>query len=301
MNSTAAPVLPRAANEPSQHGLGLFAAIFAVVAWATPTLIGKALPLSSLTIVLYRGWLGVAFAMLALYLRGGRLTTRGLRYCLIGGTALGFDLMFFFAAIKTTTVANATLLSSMTPLLLIFLAPLLFDEQLSWPDWLAALAAIGGSVLVATTSSTLAGWSLRGDLLALCCLLAWTVYLSASKAVRGKIGALEFTAGVTLVASLWITPFALLHDDLTWPRANHWPLLIVMALSGWLGHVLMNWSLKHIPIWAGGTAAMAVPVAATGLAALFLDEPFLLQQGIGMAIVIGALTIVGIRSPKLLG
>ncbi len=282
-------------------GLGFLAALAAVVVWSCPALIGKSLPLSSLTVVLFRGWIGVAFALTVLKLRGGRLSIKGLRLCLIGGAALGFDLALFFAAIKSTTVANATLISSMTPLLLLFLAPLLFGEKLRWPDVVAALAAMVGAGLVTTASASLDGWSLRGDLYAVLCLVAWTAYLSASKAVRGKISAIEFSAGVALIASTLITPVALLHADLSWPEPRQFLLLTIMGITGWLGHVLMNWALKNIPIWAGGTSAMAVPVVATILAAIFLGEQLVLLQGVGMAIVMIALTVVGVRSPKLAG
>lgn len=280
-------------------GLGLLAAFTAVTVWASPALIGKALPLSSLTIVLIRGWIGVLIALSVLRMRGQRLSLASLRFCLLGGIALGFDLMMFYAAIKTTTVANATLISSMTPLLLIFLAPWLFGERLRLPDIAAALATIIGAAMVAFASTEVEGWSLRGDLYAASCLVAWTVYLAVSKSTRGKMGSLEFTAGVSLVASITITPIALLHADLSWPKPSHFLLLALMAIGGLLGHVLMNWSLQHIPLWAGGTAASAIPVVSTALAAVFLSEPFTPLQALGMGIVLVALTVVGVRSPKL--
>lgn len=286
------------ASEPNLK-LGLLAAFTAVVLWACPTLIGKSLPLSSLTLVLFRGWMGVAMALAILRFRGGRLTLIGMRYCLVGGIALGADLMLFFAAIKSTTVANATLISSMTPLLLMFLAPMLFGERLRWPDIAAAFAAMGGATMVGLASSSLEGWSLRGDTYAAICLVSWAIYLAASKAARRRVGAMEFTTGVALIASCVITPFALLHADLAWPEPLHYAYLGLMASSGLIAHVLMNWSLAHIPLWAGGTSTLAVPVVATTLAAVFLGEPFLPRQALGMAIVVVALAIVSLRSPKL--
>ncbi len=283
---------------PAQVSLGLLAAAVAVIVWACPSLIAKALPLSSLTVVLYRSWLGVLFAFIVLRARGGRLTRTGLRLSLFGGIALALDLMLFFAAIKTTTVANATLISSMTPLLLLFLSPVVFKEKIAWPDVTAALVAMAGAVMVALASTGSVAWSLRGDIYAALCLVAWTAYLSISKHVRGKIGALEFTAGVSLIASIVVTPIALLHHDLSWPQPGHMVLLATMALFGWLGHVMMNWSLQHIPLWAGGTTVLAVPVVSTALAAVFLGEPFFPSQMVGMAIVVMALTVVASRTPE---
>lgn len=281
--------------------LGVAGAALAVLSWACPALIGKGVQLSSLNVVLFRGWIGILVAMTVLYARGGRLTGRGLRLSVFGGLALGVDLMLFFAAIKATTVANATMIGSMTPLLLMFLAPRLFGERLRWPDVLAGLVAMGGCGLVVLASAGVDGWSLRGDVYAALCLLAWTAYLIASKRVRGEVSSFEFAAAVTLVATTLITPIALLDPTLRWPTPTQLGLLTIMAISGWLGHVLMNWSLRFIPIWVGGTSAVAVPVVATALAAVFLGEAFVWTQGVGMAIVVTALTVVGIRSPKLMG
>ncbi len=76
---------------------------------------------------------------------------------------------------------------------------------------------------------------------------------------------------------------------------------MTMAVFGWGGHVLMNWSLGRIPIWVGGMAALAIPVLTSGLAALLLDEPLRPIQLLGMAVVMGSLAVVGVRSPKLAG
>lgn len=280
---------------------GVAGAALAVLSWACPALIGKGVQLSSLNVVLFRGWIGIAVALTVLYARGGRLTRRGLRLSVFGGLALGLDLMLFFAAIKATTVANATMIGSMTPLLLMFLAPKLFGERLRWPDLLAGLVAMAGCGLVVLASSGVDGWSLRGDIYAALCLVAWTAYLIASKRVRGEVSSLEFAAAVTLVATTLITPIALFDPTLRWPDGTQLAMLTIMAISGWLGHVLMNWSLRFIPIWVGGTSAVAVPVVATALAFVFLGEAFVWTQGVGMAIVVTALTVVGIRSPKLMG
>lgn len=281
--------------------IGVAGAALAVLSWACPALIGKGVQLSALNVVLFRGWIGIVVAFTVLHARGGRLTVRGLQLSLLGGLALGVDLMLFFAAIKATTVANATMIGSMTPLLLMFLAPKLFGERLRWPDVLAGLVAMAGCGLVVLASSGVDGWSLRGDVYAALCLVAWTAYLIASKRVRGEVSSLEFAAAVTLVATALITPIAMLDPTLRWPTPAQLGLLTIMAISGWLGHVMMNWSLRFIPIWVGGTSAVAVPVVATALAAAFLGEAFVWTQGVGMAIVITALTVVGMRSPKLMG
>ena len=276
---------------------GLLAAAVAVVAWSSPSIIAKSLPIEALPIVFFRGWIGVIWALAALVIARGRLNLRVLRYSALGGVVLGLDLIFFFSALKLTTVANATIIGALQPLLLVFAAPLLFKEHIRWPDALAALVAIGGVSLVAIGSMGTPAWNLRGDLLAALALFAWTGYLIASKKAVRSIRSVEFTAGVTLIASIVVTPITLLSGaPLTVPEPRHLVALTVMALAGWLGHVLMNWALAHIPIWVGGSAAVAVPVVATVLAAVFLGESFLLIQAAGMGLVVASLTVIGLRT-----
>ena len=97
-----------------------------------------------------------------------------------------------------------------------------------------------------------------------------------------------------------MTPLALLPSvSLVVPEARHWLGLVAIAILGWFGHVLMNWSLGHIPIWLGGVAALAIPVLSSALAAVFLHELLSPIQIFGMAIVVTSLTVVTLLSPRL--
>lgn len=288
-------------SAPSRLAPGVGAAALALLFWAGPSVIGKAIPLGAVQLVFFRGILGALWGVAVLYASGGRLSWRLLRYSCVGGIALGCDLVFFYAAIKATTVANATVISSVQPLLMVFAAPLFFGEKIRWPDFLASLVAIGGVVLVVSGSQRLDAWSLRGDLMALCVLFAWAAYLVASKKARQHLTSTEFTCGVMIFSMAVITPLALWQGEWALPTGGQWLGLAFMAVSGWLGHILMNWALEHIPLWVGGTSALAVPVLTSALAAVFLAEPLAPVQILGMVIVLASLTVVVLRADKVEG
>ncbi|MEM1245945.1 MAG: DMT family transporter [Acidobacteriota bacterium] len=292
-----------ATSTPTRSGLapGVGTVALALLFWAGPSVIGKAIPLGAVQLVFFRGLIGVAWGVAVLYASGGRLSWRLFRYSFVGGIALGCDLIFFYAAIKATTVANATVISSVQPLLMVFAAPLLFGEKIRWPDFLASLVAIGGVILVVSGSQSQDAWSLRGDLLALCVLFAWGAYLVSSKRARQHLSSTEFTCGVMIFSMAVVTPLALWQADWTTPSRTQWLGLAFMAVSGWVGHVLMNWALERVPLWVGGTSALAVPVLTSALAAIFLAEPLRPVQILGMLIVLASLTVVVLRADKVEG
>jgi len=292
--SAAAPPAPRVAAATG-------AVFLALISWSIPGVLVRGMTMPALPMVTYRLLIGVVLGVGVLYAGRGRLTWRVLRASTVAGLCLGVDLVAFFLALKLTTVANATVIGSLQPLLLLFAAPMLFGERIRWPDALAALTAIAGVSLVFLGSTGQASWNPRGDLWAVVTLLAWTGYFLACKRARRELSSRELTAGSSMVAVLVVLPaLAWNPSGFAVPTPLQWAGLATMAGVGWSGHVLMNWALGHIPVWVGGTASLAAPIATTALAALVLDEALTAQQVTGMVIAMIALTAVTLRTRKVL-
>lgn len=298
MSDTAAGAVTAAA--PRTATVGVAAGIVAMVAWAASGVISKGLDMGSMAIVLYRMWLYSATMVVALSLtRGHRLTAAKLWTATPGGIALGLDIALFFTAVKETTVANATVIGALQPLLLLWAGPKLFgqSERTGRREVALALVAIAGVAIVLFGSTGLPDWKPRGDLLAAGSLVVWTWYFVCSKRTQGTMRPLEYTACTAIVATLVNTPIALLSgQDLSMPSAGNWVWLVLLALGpGLVGHGLMNWSLTRIPMWLGATLGLFVPVTATLLAWLFIDEQVEALQFGGMGLVLVALMALVLR------
>jgi drug/metabolite transporter (DMT)-like permease len=278
--------------------LGVGAAFLALLCWALPGVLGRGLDLPPFALVAYRIWIGTVLAVSMLRARGVTLSWRLLRISAVAGVCFGIDLLSFFTAIKLTTVANATVIGSLQPVLLVFAAPLLFHERVRALD-MAALVAIGGVVLVVWGSQSLPTWNLRGDLWALVTLVSWTGYFVACKRARDHLDSTELTAGASVVALLLVTPAAFASvSPMPWPTPVQWGGLLTIAVLGWSGHLLMNWALGEIPLWISGTTSLASPAVTTLLAALLLAEPVVAVQWLGMGVVFVALTAATLRAPQ---
>ena len=270
---------------------GIVAGLVAMAAWAASGVIAKGIDLPGMTIILYRMWLYVAVVLAWLAVRHGRLTWDVLKASAPGGIALGLDIALFFNAVKTTTIANATVIAALQPALMLVLAARFFGEKYRRVDVMLCFVALGGVAIVVFGSAGLpdaGGW---GDLMAVGSLFAWTAYFAFSKATQRRVSPLQYTAATALWAAVVNTPLAFLSgQDLSWPSRAHWFWLILLALvPGLIGHGLMNWSLTRIPVWLGGTLTLAIPVTSTLLAWAFIDEQVRAIQFVGMGVVIAAL------------
>ena len=284
---TSQPVSRESATDP----LGVAGASLAIGAWASSAVLAKGMDMPGVIIVFWRMWLYVFLILAVQYAFGKPLRWSDVKLSWWGGIALGLDMVGFFTAVKLTTVANATVIGSLQPLLLLFVVGRYFGERPRRSDYVLSGLAFVGVLLVLFGSAGLPAWSPRGDIIAFAVLFAWTGYLVASKLVVPKIGTGRYSAATAVVATLFATPFAVATGDLgDLPTGQEWIGLVALAIvPGFFGHFLMNWSLARIPLWLGSTLTLLIPVTSTVLAWLFLEEQVVAMQFLGMSLVIVAL------------
>jgi drug/metabolite transporter (DMT)-like permease len=278
---------------------GSLAVLAAVGVWGGVAVVARLVDeIDGLVLGMHRLWIGAVMTLLVFSIRGGRLSWRLMRLCLPGGLAFALDIAMFFSALKHTTVANATVIGALQPALLMLVVGRLFGERVTREAIVWTVVAIGGVGLVVFGSSGAPVWSPFGDLLATGALFAWTWYFVASRQARRDLSALEFLVGMTLVAAIALTPAAMLSGNRIDPGSvGDWAWIAVLAVgSGGLGHLLISWAHDHIDLSVMSLLTLAVPVVATLSAALFLDEPLVAVQLVGLAVVLGALGLVVLRS-----
>lgn len=280
---------------PPPSSMGTPAAVLAMAGWAASGVISKGLiELGPLAVTFWRMWMYTAIVLIFLYLNGAPLRLHSIKVSLWGGISLALDIMLFFTAIRLTTIANATVVGSLQPVLMMALAPRLFGERPRGRHWALNAVSIAGVAIVVFGSSGISGWSLRGDLVAVATLFAWTGYFVFSKLSTSKISSSQYTGASALVCSIVVTPFAVFSGQVfDAPSSGAWLWLVILAIGpGFVSHMLMNWSLARIPAWFGSTLTLAIPITSTLLAWAFLDDQVALLQFVGMAVVVAALSAV---------
>jgi len=277
------------------HGspLGITAAIASVTVFGLGNVLIKRVPLTGLVLATDRLWLGAALYLGVVLARGGRPSIAMLRLSWRGGAAYGLHLALGFTALKLTRVSDMTIILALQPALVMLLAHRLFGERVHRSAVIGTAVAFGG-VAIALSSGTSGGGSLVGDALAVGALFAWTAYFIWSKQARQVLGAFEYQLAATLVAAVVVTPLALAVDGTAviphrWEDVG-WAALVVLGPG--TGHLLLNWAHAHVEITLASMLTLGAPIAAAIGAAVFLGEPVLAVQVVGMAVALAALAWV---------
>lgn len=283
---------PDATAQPEVRSLGMVGALVAVSTWGAASVIPKEVDMGGLAVATYRfGTYGLVVAAL-MAARRRRIGWKVMRASMWGGLALGLDVAFFFSAIKLTTVANATVIGALQPVVVAIVANRVFGEVIRPRD-----IALGGIAIAGVTVSVLAvaadapsDW--RGDLLAVGALFAWSAYFVCARQAKDIITSNEYTVGAALWVALINAPLApAFGQSLSWPTWESWGWLLLMAFgAGLLGHSAMNWSLQQIPLWLGSTFTLLVPVIASTVAWWWFGEPITSVQVVAIGVVLIALS-----------
>lgn len=287
---------------PRDARLGLGAASVAVAFWAAGNIMVTKVPLGGLQIAFWRVLLAAVVYTLFVYVSGRRITVEHLRRSALTGATIALEIAAFFVAIKSTTVASATVIGSLVPLLLMGVAARRFGERVT--RFLVGIGVISlvGVALVMSGASSSSTWSLRGDLLSVVALVLFAAYFALGKAAREHVPALEFQACLWIVGSVVLFPIAVIDaGGVVVPSASNWAWLFALLAVPGTGHLLMNWSHPRVRLAISSMLTLAVPVLSTIGGVIFLDQPVGAVQVVGIAVVLGTLSLVIRCEAQLMG
>ena len=288
-------------SEDAQPRLGLWAAVAAVTVWGASSVLIKGVEgLNGIGLACYRIWLGAVVVAVFYTASGGRITRQLLRASLWGGLAFTADLVLFFCAVQETSVANATIIGALQPLLVLAVANRLFGERARRAEIAWGAVAVGGTVLVVVGGDGGGANSLGGDMLAVGALVAWTLYFVATKSARQGLSAFAYLTGMSLVAAVAVVPLPFVFEgSLGATDAGGWVTIVFIALvNGLLGHFLMSYAHGHVSLLSVSLLTLAIPVISAAAAVVVIDESLTVLQVAGMAVVISALSTVTVLTSR---
>ncbi|KQW82431.1 DMT family transporter [Brevundimonas sp. Root1279] len=213
----------------------------------------------------------------------------------MGLAALFFvlDLSFWHYGIVMTSVANATVLCNLTPVVVTLFAWVAFKER---PQRLFVVAiglALAGAFAMSAGADGNQGTNPRlGDLFSLSVALWYAGYFLAVKAARATAGAMRvmlWSTGLGLPL-LGIVSLAL-GEDLIPASAAGWAACAAMGVMHVVGQGGVAWALGRLPASLTAVTILIQPVVAALLGWLVFGETMTPVQMIGGAVVLSAIVL----------
>ncbi len=264
----------------------LFIALLAVSssAWVV-----RFLPdLSSTTIAFWRMFLASAMAFIISYKTFFTFVPN--KRILVAGIFLGAHFALFFRSVQLTSIAEAALLGTISPVFTEIYSILFQKKSFSPKVSLGLFLALFGALILISQSSFSSTSSL-GNILAVFCSVAMAAVLLIGKEVRKSVGLLEYSRWIFLYASIclfFISLFqgvSVLKFD---PESFVW-FLFLAAVPTMVGHNIFYFLVKSL--------------SATTVAAVPLGEPlissvgafFLFGEPVGLLVFLGGIiTLLGV-------
>ncbi len=208
---------------------------------------------------------------------------RNLRTLGFLGLFLGLHFILFIAAVKDTTILNATVLVNTTPIFAVVVSSFLFRLRPSKMALLGLMISFLGVSIIAAAEATTGNVysdpgssSLKGDLEAVLASVVEAFYLNIGKGVRSRMNILPimlliyaFTALAVVVVGL---PFGGQIATLPVMVAVLLPLLGLGLLPTAIAHTLYFSSLSGLKSFETATLALIEPIGATILGIAILSE-----------------------------
>lgn len=249
---------------------------------------------------LWRLWFGVGVFGLAYLvhrrLGGAAPSRRAWGYAAAAGVAFGCHQLLLFSAIKATSVADVTLVNTLSPVVTAIMALPVFGERPGTVFRAWSIVAMAGAGVVVVGASAGPSGDPVGMALALANVVAFAVFFLLSKISRDDLGVVAFLLGTMTLAALFVSAYVAVTDDaaLSAGRTDLLYAFVVAAGPGALGHVVMTWPLRWVPANVPPVMRLGIPLFAATWAWWWLGESVSWWHLAG-----GALTLVGVAGAVL--
>jgi drug/metabolite transporter (DMT)-like permease len=291
---------PRAAGPPSEtptcsralsaKTLGVLAVVGLVVAFSLSSTLVKRAESPGVLVAFWRMVTVSVVWNVVLWSTGRRVTMRDVRQVFVPGVFFGLNLAVFFAGATHNSVANAALIGSLAPFLIVPIGAWLFAEYIHPYALVFAVAAFGGVAVVLLSAPANGDASLEGNVFGVIAMLLLVGYVASTKHFRREMDVTTFMAAICPIAALAVLPLAIAHGDVFGMSGTGWTYMLILTLtSGVAAQGLLVFAQKTIQIGTIAIAQVAQPALAVVWSFLVLGEVVNNRQVAGIAIVTAGL------------
>lgn len=215
------------------------------------------------------------------------------KWALLAGLFFALDLSFWHYGIVMTSVANATVLCNLTPVVVTLFGWFVLKERPHRLFLVALALAMGGAFAMAAGADGGQGTNPPlGDIFSLSVAVWYSGYFLAVKAARRTAGAMRVTFWATLLGAPLLLIVALaLGEDIIPAGPAGWAACIAMGVMHVFGQGGVAWALGKLPASVTAVTILIQPVVAGLLGWWIFGETLTPIQALGGALVLGAIVM----------
>jgi drug/metabolite transporter (DMT)-like permease len=287
MMTTASPPPTRAL---SAKTFGVLAVVGMVIAFSLSSTLVKRADSPGVLVAFWRMITVSVIWNVLLWSTGRRITMRNVRQAFVPGVFFGLNLAVFFAGATHNSVANAALIGSLAPFLIVPVGAWLFKEYINPRALVFALVAFGGVGIVLFSAPANGDASLEGNVFGVLAMLLLVGYVASTKHFRQDMDVTTFMATICPIAALAVLPLAIIHGGVFGMSGTGWTYMLILTFtSGVAAQGLLVFAQKTIQIGTIAIAQVAQPALAVVWSFLLLGEVVNHRQMAGIAIVVSGL------------
>ena len=245
----------------------------------------------------------LAIAVRPRALGGGEGIGRPSKWMMLAGLFFALDLSFWHYGIVMTSVANATVLCNLTPVVVTLFGWIVFREAPARLFILALALAMGGAFAMAAGASGTQGTNpLLGDIFSLSVALWYSGYFLAVKQARTTAGAMRITLWATAIGIPLLAVVALaLGEDMIPATIAGWSACVGMGVMHVAGQGGVAWSLGKLPASVTAVTILIQPIVAGLLSWWIFGETLTPVQALGGTLVLAAIVLAQLSTRKKTG
>lgn len=241
-----------------------------------------------------------------LYKRQGKLLSGKPRkrvMIVLAGVCLGLHFACWISSLYYTSVASASVLVTIHPVILISIERIWFKRSFAWTTWMGVFFALTGSILLGISDSQIEQSftnPLLGNTLAVAAALIFVVYLLIGQQIRQDQEWIDYVFPVYLFTAVTCVLLAISFGE---NLLNISPVGIAAGIGLALGpqivgHGSMNFAVKYVSPTLLSTLVLSEPLFASVLALLIFNELPPLASILSMIVILTGVALTWKRKAK---
>ena len=221
----------------------------------------------------------------------------------LSGVCLGLHFTCWISSLYYTSVASASVLVTIHPIIMILVERLWFKRGFAKTTWIGVILAFGGSLLLGISDSQIEqnfADPLFGNFLALTAAVIFVVYLLIGQQIRKKREWIDYVFPVYFYAAAACVLIAVVlgKDLMNISTVGVWAGAGLAFGPQILGHGSMNYAVKYVSPTLLSTLILVEPLVASVLAFFLFAELPPVTSIIAMVIILGGVGLTWKRGSE---